>query len=110
MALEITLAEAKLNLLELVQQVAQKGERFVLAAQGQPQAVLIPVADWQILETLKSTGKTSALSRVFAELRKVVEEGDWQKSRNLLEEIDDFPAVPAVADEPARPWDEFISE
>jgi len=79
----ITAADARKQLAELLSRAAYGKERFVLTRHGKEMGAIVPVEDLDLLERLK---KFAAKKEVQAALREIEDEGtaSWDSIKNSL--------------------------
>jgi prevent-host-death family protein len=58
---KVSVANAKRDFSEIVNRVSLRGERFIIERRGKPMAVLVSVADMQVLESSSSEKKNKGL-------------------------------------------------
>jgi len=98
----VSIGRAKRDISQLINRVAYGGERVVLTSRGKPKAVLISVADYELLRRQTSTGRLAGWQAWLAESDQLAEailkrrKGEplpvdelWRATREDLEARDD---------------------
>jgi antitoxin (DNA-binding transcriptional repressor) of toxin-antitoxin stability system len=105
--------DAETSLADLIHRVVE-GDRVVLEERGESLAALVSLTDLQALQVTENKEtlerELPALLNTLKDLREALRAGKQRDVKRLLQDLDDFMATVAVADESTRPWEEFVTE